>query len=255
MMNGRIFMPEKWKTSVSRADEKETLVRGYELLDLIGHVSFSEMIYLVLRGELPKENEAKMLDAIFVACTEHGIAPPSVTSARASASVGNPVNAALAAGMLSIGDFHGGAIEQSAKILQENHEKRAEEVVKRFKEEGRRLPGFGHVVFKESDPRAERLLELAEKYRIAGKHAHFVRELRKSIHSVMGKELCINIDGAIAAIISDMQFDWRIGKGLFGIPRSFGMLAHIQEEMTKEKPYRRLQDDQVEYTGHGKRKP
>lgn len=244
---------EKWKTSISRSDDKETLVRGYELLDLIGNLSFSEAIYLVLKGELPKGNEAGMLDAILVSCIEHGINPPSITSARASVSVGNPVNAALAAGMLSFGEFHGGAIEQCAKMMQENVDSNPEDIVKKFKEQGKRIPGFGHAVYKDEDPRATRLFELANDYNIAGKHVEFAKGIHRAINSVLGKTLCINIDGAIAALVSEMGFDWRIGKGLFAIPRSVGMLAHIHEEMANEKPYRRITDDQIEYTGPEKK--
>lgn len=244
---------KKWRTEISRSDDKETLVRGYELLDLIGKLSFSEAAYLVLKGELPMKNEAKMFDAILVACIEHGINPPSITSARASVSTGNPVNAAMAAGILSFGEFHGGAIEQSAKMMQENIGKSAEEVVMKYKDEGKRLPGFGHAVYKDEDPRTAKLFGIAKELGISGKHVAFAKELQEAIHAVMGKKLCINIDGAIAAIVSEMGFDWRLGKGLFIIPRSVGMLAHIHEEMTNEKPYRRLQDDQIEYTGPGKR--
>ncbi len=245
---------EKWKTSISRSDDKETIVRGYELLDLIGNLSFSEAVYLLLKGELPKENEAKMLDAILVACIEHGINPPSITSARASVSVGNPVNAALAAGMLGFGEFHGGAIEQCAKMMQENVSNDPEVVVRKFKEQGKRIPGYGHAVYKDEDPRATRLFSLAEDYNIAEKYVEFSQGIKDAINSVLGKNLCINIDGAIAALISEMGFDWRIGKGLFAIPRSVGMLAHIHEEMVSEKPYRRITDDQIEYTGPEKKK-
>src|SRR3989338_7867747 len=244
---------EKWKTSISKSDDKETLVRGYELLDLVGNLSFSEAVCLLLKGELPKENESKMLDAIFVACIEHGINPPSITSARASVSAGNHVNAALAAGMLGFGEFHGGAIEQSAKMMQENVDRNPADVVKRFKEQGKRIPGYGHAVYKDEDPRTAKLFSLAEEYGVAGKYVEFAHGIKDAIDSVLGKTLCINIDGAIAALISEMVFDWRIGKGLFAIPRSVGMLAHIHEEMVNEKPYRRITDDQIEYTGPAKK--
>lgn len=244
---------EKWKTSISRSDDHETLVRGYELLDLIGNLSFSEAIYLLLKGELPNPSETKMLDAILVSCIEHGINPPSITSARASVSVGNPVNAALAAGMLSFGEFHGGAIEQCAKMMQENVDSNPEDVVRKFKEQGKRIPGYGHAVYKDEDPRTTKLFSLASQYDIAGKYVEFAQGIKNAINSVLGKTLCVNIDGAIAALISEMGFDWRIGKGLFAISRSVGMLAHIHEEMVNEKPYRRITDDQIEYTGPSKK--
>lgn len=242
----------KWKTSISKADDKGNTIRGYDLQDIVGNLTFSEAIYLILIGELPKENEGKMMDAILVSCIEHSIAPPSILAARIAVSSGNPVNVGMAAGILSIGDHHGGAVEQAARILQENCNENAEDVVKGFKEKGIRISGFGHKVYT-ADPRAQELFSLAKKYGIKGKHCHFAEELEKALEKSSGRRLCLNIDGAIAAIISDMGFDWRLGKGIFTIGRSVGMLAHTYEEMTKEKPYRRLEDEEIEYDGVDKK--
>lgn len=242
----------KWKTAISKADDKGNSIRGYDLNDLIGNLSFSEMICLILKGELPKSNEAKMLDAILVACTEHSIAPPSILSARTAVSSGNPFNVGIAAGILSIGEHHGGAVEQSAKIFQENASSDAEDLARKMKEQGKRMPGFGHRVYT-TDPRTIELFRLAEKYGIKGKHCAFAEEVEKALEKSSGRRLCLNIDGAVAAIISDMGFDWRLGKGIFAIGRTVGIVAHTYEETTREKPYRRLEDREVEYDGSERR--
>ncbi len=238
----------KWKTSISKADDKSNTIRGYDLNELIGNLSFSEMIYLILRGELPKENDAKMLDAILVACTEHSIAPPSIISARTAVSSGNPFNVGIAAGILSIGEHHGGAVEHAARIFQENADKNPKDLVKKMKEEGKRIAGYGHKVYT-TDMRMVKLFKLAERYGIKGKHCKFAEELERALEKQLERKLCLNIDGAIAAIISDMGFDWRLGKGIFTIGRTVGIVAHTHEEITREKPYRRLEDSEVEYDG------
>ena len=241
----------KWKTSISKADDKGNTIRGYNLEEMISKLSFSEAIYLILRGELPKTNESKMLDAIFVSCIEHSVAPPSIISARTAVSSGNPLNVGVAAGILSIGEHHGGAIEQSARILQQGT-KDADELVRQMKEQGKRMPGYGHKVYT-TDPRTRELLVLARKYGIYGEHCRFAEEIESALENSSGRKLCLNIDGAIAAIMSDMGFDWQLGKGIFIIGRTVGIVAHTYEEMTREKPYRRVEDSDIEYDGPEKR--
>ena len=93
---------------------------GYDLIDMIGKKSFGDLVYLLFTGDLPRGNEGKMVEAILVSSCEHGLATPSTNAARSVASGGVPLQAAVAAGIVCLGDYHGGAIEQCAKILQEN---------------------------------------------------------------------------------------------------------------------------------------
>ena len=107
---------KKWRTAISFHRGHEAYVRGYKLEDFIGNLTFTEAIYLVLKGELPTEREAKMLDAIFVSVVEHSIAPPSVIAARAVTSGVNPMNVGVGAGVLAFGEAHGGALEGALKL-------------------------------------------------------------------------------------------------------------------------------------------
>ena len=128
----------------------------------------------------------------------------------------------------------------------------AQELVKKMKEDGKRVPGFGHKIYT-TDPRTVELFDLVEKYGVKGNHCKFAEELEAALEKISGRKLCLNIDGSIAALISDMGFDWRLGKGIFIIGRTVGIVAHTHEEITKEKPYRRLEDEEVEYDGPEKR--
>jgi len=241
-------MPKKWKTKIADSSPERTVVRGYNLMDLIGKLSFSEMIFLELRGKLPTEKEKKMMDAIFVSTVEHGIAPPSITAARIAFSGGNPISAGVAAGVLAIGEHHGGAIEQSAKVFQENLLKSADQVVDLFRKERNRLPGYGHKIYT-IDPRTIKMFEVAKELGIFGNHCRFAQEVERALEKSLGRKLCLNVDGAIAAIVSDMGFDWRLGKGFFIIGRTVGIIAHLHEEWTTEPPFRRLDSEEYEYLG------
>jgi len=242
---------KKWRTAISFHKGHEAYVRGYKLEDLVGNLTFTEAIYLVLKGELPTEREAKMLDAIFVSVVEHSIAPPSVIAARAVVSGGNGLNVGVGAGILAFGEAHGGALEGAMKFLQENLGKNPEEVVKEYLSQGRRIPGYGHRYYKEYDPRTKKLFEIAKELGFYGDYCQFALEVEKAIAKIKGKKLVLNVDGAIAAIVSQMGFDWRLGKGFFIIGRIPGLVAHVYEELVMEKPFSKRLDEEkeVEYLG------
>jgi citryl-CoA lyase len=236
----------RWKTAISTKKDGELYVRGIPLADLLRKYSFVDGIFLLLGERLPKKNERELLDTILLACVEHGVEAPSGFVPRVVASTGNPMNAALAAGVLSIGDWHGGAVEQCAKILQSGVS--AEGLVDYALTAKERIPGYGHKIYKDKDPRAEYIIAKAKKLKLGGKYfqkAVKIRELLKK----NGKALPLNIDGALAAAMSELGFDWRLGKTLFILGRMPGMIAHAREEMLREKPYRRFEEEDVDYDG------
>jgi citryl-CoA lyase len=249
---------DKWKTAITEIKKGEIGVRGYDLTELMEKLSFSDAIFLTLKGELPRKNESEMLRAILVSSIDHGATPPSVLSARCVFSAGNSLNAAIAGGVLSIGDVHGGAIERCARILQE-WAKRAEQIeslaqglVSDSIYSKRRIPGFGHRLH-DTDPRTVKLFEIARELNFSGRHLELAQAVERELTAALGKKLPLNVDGAIAAVISDMGFDWRLGKAFFIISRVPGLVAHVYEEMTREKPMRKLGDWNFEYDGPGKR--
>jgi citrate synthase len=243
----------KWDTKISKVSEKGASVRGYDISSLVGKITFTDMICLLLKGDLPKKGEREILDAIFVSAAEHGIQVPSITAARIVQSAGNPINAAVAAGTLAIGDYHGGAVEQTARIFQDNAGRSAEELVKSMTARKERMPGYGHKHY-DQDPRVAPLFALAEKHKLAGRHVKFAKEVDKELCSQTKKVLHLNIDGAIAAIISDLGFPWQSGRVFFIIPRTAGIAAHVVEERMSGSVYRREDDENVSYSGPGNRK-
>lgn len=240
-------MDKKWKTSIAGIVDGETLIHGYKVTELIDKVNFTDAIWLELKGELPSEKERAMLDGILISTIDNGMGPPSTTNARNSASAGNPMQASVAAGILGVGEFHGGAIEECARLVQLGLS--AEKLVEKVLSSGDRIPGFGHKVYKDEDPRATQIFAKAKSLGFFGEYCKLAKAVEESLEKTKGKKIVINVDGAIAAVVSDMGFDYRLGKGFFLIGRVVGLIAHIFEEIVREKPFRRISSEEIEYDG------
>ncbi|MHB8281201.1 MAG: citrate/2-methylcitrate synthase, partial [bacterium] len=171
--------PKEWRTAITSNQDGRILIRGYNIDNLIGNKSYAEVCFLLLKGEMPTQAEAKMLDAIFVSSIDAGIAPPSAVAARTIFSGGNSLNAAVAGGILTLGDAHGGAIEKAAKLFQDelkdkndtdaNINEMAQKIVDDAVKNKKRLAGYGHKLHS-VDPRTKRLLEVAKSLNFGGKY-------------------------------------------------------------------------------------
>ncbi|MBU0517817.1 citryl-CoA lyase [bacterium] len=245
---------QSWKTSITNIGGGEIRVRGYDIAEIMEKLTFAEVVYLILKGELPNDKQKRMMETMLVSSIDHGPTPPSVLAARTVFSGGNPLNTAVAAGVMTIGDSHGGAIEKCAKILQEWSQKEgspqelAEQLAAEMKEQKQRMPGFGHRIHKR-DPRTVKMLEIAERIGYKGRIIELAVAIQDELERTSGRDLPLNVDGAIAAVMSEMGFDWRLGKGFFIISRVPGLIAHVYEEWTRERPMRKLGPLAYEYDG------
>jgi len=244
-----MFRPRthQWTTSITKVEPNSIETRGYPQQDLIGNISFSQMVYLLLKEKFPLPREEKMLQAVMVSFCDHGVTPPSTQAARVIASSGSSLNACLAGGILAFGKNHAGAIELAMKMLQEGIkdtqdstmkiEEIAKKIVENFEYTQKKVPGFGHR-YHQKDPRALKIFQLAEELDCNGKHLELIFQLQDILQE--NKGIKANIDGANAAVLSDLGFNWRFGIGIFMIGRLPGIIAHIYEELTQEKPFRKL---------------
>lgn len=248
----------QWKSSITKIEPNSISIRGYALADLMGKVSFAQMIYLLFKGELPSENVGKMIEAILVSSVDHGTTPPSALSAMTVASTGAPLNASVAAGILAISQFHGGAIEECMRILIKATEYKkanntsdsdaAYQIIKEYRAVKKRLSGFGHRLHT-NDPRTKKLFQLAADLEIAGDFIDMAQTFEEVLEESLGKKLPINVDGAIAALLCEMKFDVIFANAFFMIARVPGLAAHIYEEKTRYKPMRKIHPTDVEYDG------
>src|SRR6266853_172934 len=261
-MKGQSLMSETdknavWNTAITRVEPNRVAVRGYDIAELMGRVSFGAAVHLILTGELPTPPVARLMDAILVASIDHGATPPSALAARTVASTGASLSASVAAGIMSINKHHGGAIEDGARYLAALIKKSAEtrrslddvatEEVARIKSSGDRVPGFGHR-YHTKDPRTARLFELAREAGVDGVHMKAARAVEKSFADAK-KVLPINVDGAIGAILADLGMNPAAFNGIFMIARTPGLVAHVIEEQIREKPMRRIDPVNHGYDG------
>jgi succinyl-CoA synthetase alpha subunit len=246
-----------WTTALTEIKPNRVAVRGYDIADLMGKVSFGQAVYLILRGELPSHAVGKLMDAMLVASIDHGATPPSALAARTVASTGASLSASIAAGIMSINQHHGGAIEDAARILQRvidsaatnamPLDEAAQRVLDEEKTANRRIPGFGHR-YHSNDPRTARLFALAKEAGVSGPYFQAISAIERRF-AVSGKRLPINVDGALGAILAQLGFPPELMNGVFMIARTPGLVAHVTEEKTRMQPMRRIDPVAHSYDG------
>jgi citryl-CoA lyase len=193
----------------------------------------------LLRGKKPSEKESEIFNTILSSSIDHGIGNPSTVSARTVQSGGNEMNTSVGAGILALGDSHGGAIEGCMKMLQS--EKSPEQIIDQSLEKGKNIPGLGHKVYEDKDPRAQKILEKAENLGMSGQNIQKMLDIQEAFTEKKVR-LVVNVDGAIAAVMSDLGWEPELGKGIFIIARTPGLVAHVREEMDEE-PFRRQEGE------------
>lgn len=248
----------EWKTALTEVRPGKILVRGYDLSDLMENKTFGECVYLLLKGELPSKEHAKITEAILIAGIDHGIAAPSIVAARYVASCGVPLQVSVAAGLTAFGGIHhGGAVEECAKFLfniakditdNEDLDCTVEKAVVEYKNKKMRVPGFGHP-YHPVDPRTEKLFAMAKDLGISGKYIQICRKTEEYLEKHMGRKLVPNGDAGVAAVLLDMGFEVGLIKAFTTIARCAGLIAHSFEEATKEKPFRGVSLDKIQYVG------
>ncbi len=234
-----------WRTDI--VDMKPGMIRfrGHAIEDLIGTVSFPQMIWLMTRGTLPSEGEARLLECALVAAVDHGPQAPSIACARMAVTCGLGLNGAMASAVNFLDDVHGGAGEQAVELYGwiddavhsgEPLDRATSAGIDRWQSErGKFVPGFGHRFHKPVDPRAPRLLalvdEAAEAGTVSGRFAAIGRAMQDTLNARKGKPVPMNIDGATAVIYAELGFDAPLARGLFCLSRSVGVIAHAWEQM------------------------
>jgi citrate synthase len=246
-----------WSTAVTNIEPNSVQLRGYPIDQLMGNVTYADAVYLALRGELPDAATGRLIDAMLVSSVDHGVTPPSVLTALTVASTGADLSACVASGILAINKWHGGAIEACMQTLQvavEQQERTgrstietARAVIDFAKESKQRLSGFGHRIHTR-DPRTPRLFELAAKSNHVGDYVDMVQGIHAAFLE-QGKDLPINVDGAMAAVLCELGFDSQLANAFFIMARVPGIVSHVFEERTRQKPMRQIHPDKYTYDG------
>ncbi|TMC52292.1 MAG: citryl-CoA lyase [Chloroflexi bacterium] len=230
-------MTRKLKSGLGRSTADQIFVRGHDLTEeIIGKVSLGDFAFLELMARLPTPQESVMFNAVVVTLVEHGLTPSTIAARMTYFGAPEALQAAVAAGLLGMGDRFGGSIEQAARILQEaspgdDLQATARRIVQDYQARKEIIPGLGHPIHKPADPRTARLFALAAENGFAGRHVKLMQHLSTEASAAYGRALPVNATGAIAAIAAEMGIPWRITRGLAVMARAIGLVAHVQEEM------------------------
>ncbi len=238
---------DAWRTAIVGSDATQIWLRGRAIGPLMRAATFTDVIALVHFGRLPSPGERRLLDAILIGVIDHGAGAPSCAAARLAAS-GNrqSISAAIAAGLLAIGDDHGGAGSNCMELIAQGltaaksegvtPAAAAQRTVDAAVRDKRRLPGLGHRVHT-TDPRVKVLFDMARAEGVAGDGIVFMEALEAEARTRI-KPLPMNIDGALAAVLHDLGFTPPAGRFLFIVGRVAGLTAEVAEEYAREKPMR-----------------
>jgi len=233
-------------SAISASNPQVILVRGKDLCaDLIGHISFTDHIWLLITGELPSAGQCAVLDATLVAIAEHGLVPSVQASRMTLAAAPEALQGAVAAGILGCGSVILGAAESAGRLLADIVARvatapagapgaamsaLAEERVREERAAKRPVAGYGHPLHKERDPRVERLLSIAEQAGCSGRHIEAALAVERALPVVTGKQLAMNVSAAIAAVLLDAGYPLLALKGVPILARTASLIAHLLEE-------------------------
>lgn len=230
-----------WSTAISDIEPGVIRFRGYPVEQLIGNVSFAEMIWLMVRGEFPAAGQAALLEKALVAAVDHGPQAPSIAAARMAATCGVGLHGAMSTGVGLLGDVHGGAGQQCMQLLERIRDQVNEtgleavvaQTIAEHRAAGKYIPGFGHR-FHPRDPRRDPLLDAVHNQvkagAIDGHYLEVAQEIERQLAAGRDQPIPMNIDGATAVIYAELGFAPELGRGLFILSRSVGILAHSWEE-------------------------
>jgi citrate synthase len=246
-----------WRTEVSEITSDAVYVRGYKLDDLIG-LSFTTATYLLIKGRLPTPQQAKVLDAILTGVLDYGIEKAGTAAARFVVSANPHVQAGLATAVLSAGDY-ALATENSARFITDTYAAYvadgkpgiagyAEKVVAEARAARLRIPGFGHPVFKRTDPRAQILRQIAVDAGLWDESCQLYEAVHLAFTRLPGREeFPINDVGMMAAISVALGFTPQESTALAVIGTLPGVVAHISEEYASGKVGRVIPAGDVTY--------
>lgn len=232
----------KLKSDLGWSTTDRIVVRGHDLVDLIGKTSLGDFAFLELKGRLPTPQESTVFNAIAVTLVEHGLTPSAIAARLTYFGAPESLQAAVAAGLLGMGSRFGGSIEEAARTLQEAlAESRpgedlhdiARDIVASYKMTKLPIAGLGHPIHKPVDPRTPRLFAIAAANGLSGRYIELMQVVSEEAGRAYGRELPVNATGAIAAILCELEIPWQVGRGLAVMARAIGLVAHIQEELTE----------------------
>ncbi|MGW8762916.1 citryl-CoA lyase [Streptomyces sp. NPDC055815] len=232
-----------YTTHIGHSTADSIDIYGYDLCsEIIGHATLADLVFLGARGRLPEGNESKMLNALMVGIAEHGFTPSSMAARLTWLGAPEATQAAVAAGLLGAGSVYLGAMELTARMLQEalaaapegqEDGVTAASILDSYAASGEKVPGFGHPTHRPRDPRTARFFELAGQWGFLGEHSLLLQAVHAEMERRRGRLITLNGAGTFGAVLADLGFDWQLIRSVVVAARAVGLVGHIAEEATR----------------------
>jgi citrate synthase len=236
----KIGRQDRHSSAISTSNEETIVVRGRDLAhELIGSLSFTEHFWLLVTGALPSAAQRRVLDSTLVAIAEHGLVPSVQASRMTFAAAPEALQGAVAAGILGCGSVVLGSSEAAGQLFAAVAKRAdsgagvaqaAKETILEYRSQKRQIPGYGHPLHKQMDPRVQRLFQVASEAGSTGKYVQIAREVETLVPDLVGKRLALNVSGAIPAVLLDAGYPLGALKGIPILARTAGLIAHLLEE-------------------------
>lgn len=237
-------MSDRWlRTEIGHSDEDSISVRGRDLAnEVMGEMSFADVAFLLSVGRAPEAGESKLFNAVLVSLADHGLTPTALAARLTYTGAPEALQGAIAAGLLGGGSVFLGPVEDTARFLgeilaalpegaaEEQLRQAAADAVAADRAAGRRIPGLGHPIHRDQDPRTPRLYSIARETGLAGPHLRLLELVAEAELATSGKSLPINGAGAAGAALADLGFTPSSARGFALLARTAGLIAHLAEE-------------------------
>ncbi len=226
------------KTSIAGYDADHVTIRGKDLVaDLMGKVSFTELMLLQLTGKTPTRAQVTILDAVLVTIMEHGLVPSAIVTRLTHYGAPESVQGAIVAGLLGVGDRFAGTASECAQLLEKivasadsERVNVATELVKDYRARKRPIPGFGHPIHRDLDPRSKRLVDIVTAAGAKGDYVAALDTLEQAVATVIGRRIVTNVSAAIAVALCEAGVPSKASRGVVLTARCAGLVGHLQEE-------------------------
>ena len=248
--------PREVRSDIAWATPTKVVVRGLDLCeDIVGKLDLGQMAFLEIFARLPEAAELRMFNAMMVILVEHGITPSSLATRMTVCGAPEAVQAAIAAGLLSLGSVFVGSLDNAARMLQEALAKApanadldalAAEIVASYKARREIIPGIGHPFHKPIDPRTPALFKVAQETGFNGRYVALMTKIGAEATRASKRDLPVNVTGAMAAVASEFGLQWQMCRGLAVAARAIGLVGHVMEELRQpmaEEIYFRMEEE------------
>lgn len=238
--------PSSYPTALGASSRTSITLLGEDLArDVMGQVGFGELAYWLATQRRPTPGQVRVFEAVLAALADHGFTPTAIVTRLTYLSAPDSVQGALAAGLLGGGSRFLGVTEDTGTFLHEVIERHpgplpdddagwdalALETVRAQRTAGRFVPGLGHHVHKDGDPRTPRLMEIAAEEKQTGPHLSLFAAIGRTHPQILGKTLPLNGAGVCGAALADLDLPIPLLRGFALLARTAGLIGQLAEEM------------------------